>query len=309
MHAGAEIDAKHINVLLSPAQQREFDMEWQRQQTLRKAKKPAALNDYEALHRQAAAVLARCVAAEVNTKTQQRALEKLHSRLWAAITAAQAEVQRVVNEQSSHAHWLDRAVAHRLSEINLDGGTGANELRGITAQLTTQFDLLPVLVTSRSAHRRVSVEERFGWKTKREIRLELLEAQRAQLHDNLLEELEREQHRREVRAARVYLDAYFAADEGTNPHSAANAALQRHGFAREDALRDSGVSARDRRVREMEEQLLKGFESELDAYEREQLEMARELESQQAVGRGRSKQGKNGKNDIKRGKKNGKDRV
>ena len=237
LRAGVEVDAKHLNVLLSPAQQREFDSEWQRQQTLRKAKKPATLNDYEALHRQAAAVLARCVAAGVNTKTAQTALKKLQAKLWATITAAQAEVQRVVNEQPSHAQWLDRAVAQTLAEIDFDSGTGANELRSITAQLATQFDLLPVLVTSRSEHRRVSVEERFGWKTKREIRLELLEAQRAQLHDNLLEELEREQYQREVRAARVYLDAYFAADEGTNPRSAANAALQRHGFEREDALR------------------------------------------------------------------------
>lgn len=43
LRAGVEVDAKHINVLLSPAQQCEFDMEWQRQQTLRKAKKPATV--------------------------------------------------------------------------------------------------------------------------------------------------------------------------------------------------------------------------------------------------------------------------
>lgn len=45
LEAGKEIDAKHINVLLSKQRQCEFETEWKRQQALRKIKKPAALND------------------------------------------------------------------------------------------------------------------------------------------------------------------------------------------------------------------------------------------------------------------------
>jgi len=41
LEAGKEIDAKHINVLLSKQRQSEFDAEWKRQQALRKIKKPA----------------------------------------------------------------------------------------------------------------------------------------------------------------------------------------------------------------------------------------------------------------------------
>ena len=62
LEAGKEIDAKHINVLLSKQQQREFDAEWKRQQALRKIKKPVALNEYETLHKEARPLLARCVA-------------------------------------------------------------------------------------------------------------------------------------------------------------------------------------------------------------------------------------------------------
>jgi hypothetical protein len=90
--AGADIDAGHINVLLSQARQREFDSEWQQQQALRKQTKPATLNTYETLHRQAAALLARCESAAAKTVTERAALAKLQAKMCAAITAAQAEV-------------------------------------------------------------------------------------------------------------------------------------------------------------------------------------------------------------------------
>ena len=77
--AGKEIDAKHIKVLLSEERQIEFDAEWRRQQALRKRTKPTALNTYETLHRQAAALLARCGSAAAKTKAEQTALNKLRS--------------------------------------------------------------------------------------------------------------------------------------------------------------------------------------------------------------------------------------
>ena len=68
--AGEEIDAKHISVLLTKERQIEFDAEWRRQQALRKRTKPTALNTYETLHRQAAALLARCGIAAAKTKAE-----------------------------------------------------------------------------------------------------------------------------------------------------------------------------------------------------------------------------------------------
>lgn len=92
--AGKEIDAKHINVLLSRERQREFDREWKRQQALRKIKKPTALSDYETLHKQATAVLARCLNSGTRTKAEHATLTKLQSKSLAAIEVANAEISR-----------------------------------------------------------------------------------------------------------------------------------------------------------------------------------------------------------------------
>ena len=296
--AGKEIDAKHIKVLLSEERQIEFDAEWRRQQALRKQTKPTALNTYETLHRQAAALLARCGSAAAKTKAEQTALKKLQLKLSVTIEAAHSEVQRVTKKQPTVAQWLDRDFAALLMDADLaSNGNSAKELRTITQQLAEQFHLLPVLVTSRSEHRRVTVEERFGWKTKREIRLQLLQAELAALENNLLDDLAQELRRKDVHAAEVYLSGYFSAKEGTSARSAANAALQRHGYPREDALRGRGGGERDREVRDMEAQLLTEFETELDADEREQLALLRAVEGEsQPVRKQRQKDGKNKKN-------------
>ena len=145
---------------------------------------------------------------------ERAALAKLQAKLCAAITAAHAEVLRVAEKYPTVTQWLDRDIAVTLADIDLAAiGNSAKELRNITAQLTAQFDLLPVLVTSRSEHRRVTVEERFGWKTKRDIRLELLRKTLAELEAGLEAELEREQREREVRATRVFMDAFVAAKD------------------------------------------------------------------------------------------------
>jgi len=279
--AGKDIDASHINVLLSPARQREFDAEWQRQQALRKQTKPATLNSYETLHRQAAALLARCETAAVKSKPEQLSLKKLQAKLCAAIAAALVEILRVTKKQATVAQWLDRDITATLTAVDLASGSTAKELRTITQLLTAQFELLPVLVTSRSEHRRVTVEERFGWLTKRDIRLRLLRETLAELEAGLVEELEREQRAREVRAARVFMDAFVTAkDAGRNAWSEANAALQRNGFRRLDVKSTKGMSKRDREVQEMEEALLKRFEAEATEEEREQLQLAREFDTQ-----------------------------
>lgn len=118
-----------------------------------------------------------------------------------------------------------------------------------------------------------------GWKTKREIRLELLRTTLAELEDNLVTELEKEQEVKQVQAARVFMDAYLAAKEkGKNALAAANAALQRKGFEREDALRRSGRKMRDVEVRKMEELLIKRHKAMLTEEELEQLRMLEEMD-------------------------------
>jgi len=251
LEEGKEIDAKHIDLLLGDKGRKAFDAEWKRQQTLRKVKKPASLNNYEALHKQATALLARCLAGGAKTKAEQASTYKLQ----------------------------DRALPATLPSITLDNKDKATIKHNITL-LDGLYEQLPILVSSKNERRRVSVEERFGWKTKREIRLDLLRQILDDLNNRLLEEIKKEQFKREVKAARIYLDAFFKAkDEGKNAYSEANIALQRAGFPRTD-YRSRGSSKRDREVREMEEALLKRFEAEMTEEEREQLAMSREFDKE-----------------------------
>jgi hypothetical protein len=280
LDAGKEIDAKHINVLLTVEQQQQFAAEWQRQQQLRKIKKPAVLNSYETVHKQAAALLARCNASSTRTKAERATLAKLQSKCAAAIERAHAEIAKQLKKRAALAEWLDRGVADvaDIEAIELDS-TNQNTVKNNNTILNDCYEQLPILVTSKNIHKRVSQEQRFGWQTKRDIRLQLLRETLAKLYDNLVAELEREQHQREVRAARVFMDAYVAAAKvGKNAWAEANAALQRNGFKRLDTQYSVGMNERDREVRAMEAALMKQIEAAMTDDEREQLAMSREYD-------------------------------
>jgi len=278
--AGKEIDAKHINVLLSKERQREFETEWKQQQTLRKAKKPAALNGYETLHKQTTAVLARCLNSGTRTKAEQATLFKLQSKCVAAIERAQVEIAKQTKKRAALTEWLDRAVATTLPTIELDD-TNQKTIKQNNTQLNDSYELLPILVTSKNERRRVTQEQRFGWLTKRDIRLRLLRDTLNELNDGLVAELEQKQHKREVQAARVFMDAFVkAGKKDKNGLTAANTARQRNGFKRLDVQYSRGSDRRDREVREMEAALLKQFEAAMTDEEREQMAMSKEYDAQ-----------------------------
>jgi len=278
--AGEEIDAKHINVLLNKQRQRKFETECKWQQALRKIKKPAALNEYETLHKQATALLARCLASASRTKAEQVTLFKLQSKCVEAIERAQTEIAKQTKKRATLTEWLDRTVATTLPTIGLDD-TNQKAIKHNNTKLNNNYELLPILVTSKNERRQVTQEERFGWQTKRDIRLRLLRDTLNELNENLVAELAQEQHKREVRAARVFMDAFVkAGKEKKDGWVEGNAALQRNGFRRMETQYSRGSNRRDREVREMEEALLKRFEAEMTEEEREQLAMSREYDKQ-----------------------------
>lgn len=277
LEAGKVIDANHINVLLSEARQSEFDREWQHQKQLRKVKKPAALNHYEALHRQAAALMSRCKTAVITSEPERSVLAKLQSKCLASLHKTHAEIRAVIGKQPELTKWLDRCLAGAVAGVVLLESRTEEALLENNTTLKAVYEQLPILVGSRSADARVTIEQHFGWKSKREIRLELLRTTLAESEDSLLAELEKEQQASQVRAARVFMDAYSAAaKEGKNAWAAANAALQRNGFKREDVSRRGGRGMRDVEVREMEEQLIESIKATLTQEELEQLRMLEE---------------------------------
>ena len=70
-----------------------------------------------------------------------------------------------------------------------------------------------------------------GWMTIREVRLDIYRQALAEAKHNLVDGIKELQHKSEVRAARVFMDAFSkAVDANKNAHSAGNIAMTRAGF-------------------------------------------------------------------------------
>jgi hypothetical protein len=104
----------------------------------------------------------------------------------------------------------------------------ALEARDINALLTKeQQQALKDVWTQQQLLRKIykppkSNEEanKIGWKTIREVRVEIYKQALQEAQDGVGDGMEKLLHQSEVKAARVFLDAYFNAKEGTNKSSA-----------------------------------------------------------------------------------------
>jgi hypothetical protein len=162
----------------------------------------------------------------------------------------------------------------------------ALEARDINALLTKEQqqrlkDAWTVQQALRKIHKPPKSNEearKIGWKTIREVRLEIYKQALQEAQDGVGDGIEKLLHQSEVKASRVFLDAYFNAKEGTNKWSAGNIALRRNGFNRIDGQSYSYSNKRDREVNEMEDSLRERMEADLSAEEKEHLELGREYD-------------------------------
>ena len=121
--------------------------------------------------------------------------------------------------------------------------------------------------------------QKIGWKTIREVRLEIYKEALQEAQDGLVDGIEKLQRQSEVKAARVFIEAFSKAKEDDkNAWSAGNIALRRNGFNRIDGQSYSYSNKRDREVKEMEDSLRERMEDDLSAEEKEQLELSREYD-------------------------------
>lgn len=119
------------------------------------------------------------------------------------------------------------------------------------------------------------------WKSPREVRISVLKQILAEMKSNAVSDFENYVEQLELKAAKIFLDAYFdAMDNGQDPMSKADIALQRNGFQPVNRAVRHYTSKRDREVQEMEDALRKRFESEMTEEEREQMELAREYDAE-----------------------------
>ena len=130
---------------------------------------------------------------------------------------------------------------------------------------------------------RTKEEERaLGWKSKREIHIEVYEQAVTAADDGLLQELDRLQMEATKRQMRIYMDtmaeASTAGKDKTTAENLANNALTRAGLRRMDAQQVLYRSKRDREIREMEQQIQQKLRNEMTPDELEQLEIWEEHE-------------------------------
>ena len=125
-------------------------------------------------------------------------------------------------------------------------------------------------------------EKQLGWKTKREVRIEVFKKAVQSAWYGIEKEFERLQMEATKRQMRIYMDttgeALKAGKDKNVAEKLANSALTRAGLNRMDGQRVGHQSKRDREIWEMERQILQKAESEMDDKEREQLELLREHE-------------------------------
>ena len=121
-----------------------------------------------------------------------------------------------------------------------------------------------------------------GWKTKREIQIDVVKQALSEYEGNELEVLKKQLEGKTVKQSNIFLREFFSARKGGKEFwsawSWANNELVRAGLPRIDTQVVNHVSKRDREVREMEEQILARIRSEMTDEEREQDDMLRKCE-------------------------------
>lgn len=130
----------------------------------------------------------------------------------------------------------------------------------------------------RKKHKPPKTEEekrKIGWKDKRKVRIDIYKQALAELEEDIFDIHLKQLAKEQAKATKAYLKGYFGATELQDKDSAGKIAVARAGFTPNSI----GVrGGRDKEVRDLEEQLLKRFESEMTEEEREQRELLKETE-------------------------------
>jgi hypothetical protein len=176
----------------------------------------------------------------------------------------------------------------RLEEMRRGQEVAARDLRALlTAEQQVAMDAAWAEQQELRKKKRARTKEEevaLGWKSKRDIHIDALIAALKEALSNELAAWEKRRLDAEVRQGRVFFDELNKqVKDGVDMQTAktrANNALTRAGLRRLDGqlIGTQGLSPRDREIRAAEDAILQKAESEMDDYEREQLELLREHE-------------------------------
>lgn len=174
----------------------------------------------------------------------------------------------------------------QLDKLLGEEDVAVRDLRALlTTQQTAAMDAAWQQQQALRKQKRARTEEEqraLGWKTKREIQIEVIKQVLSEYEENELEELKKQLEGKTVKQSNIFLREFFSARKGGKEFwsawSWANNELVRADLPRVDTQVVNHVSLRDREVREMEDQILARIRSEMTEEEREQDDMLRKCE-------------------------------
>ena len=174
----------------------------------------------------------------------------------------------------------------RIHQLELGEEVAAKDIKALlnAEQQQQLVDALAAQVELKKIQRaRTDAEKQaLGWKSIRDVRLDVLRSALNAANDGLLEDYERRLKEKEVRQAKIYLREYSDARKADKSvfaaQGTANNALTRAALRRVDGQGVNSMSQRDREVFAVEAQLKERIRSEMTAEELEQLDMLEGVE-------------------------------
>ena len=184
---------------------------------------------------------------------------------------------------------LMERIQKRIHQLELGEEIAVKDIKALlNAEQQQQLaDALAAQVELKKIQRVRTDEEKqaLGWKSIREVRLDVLRAALTAANDGLLEDYERRLKEKEVRQADIYLREYSEARKADKSvfaaQGAANNALTRAALPRVDGQDVNRISKRDREVFALEAQLKERIRSQMTAEELEELDMLDGVERQE----------------------------
>lgn len=184
-------------------------------------------------------------------------------------------------------HILER-LTKRIEQLEAGDEIADKEIRSLLndaqrAELDSAWEQQQQLRKNKRA-RTEQEQQALGWKSKRQVRIEVLKAALKTAWDGIEAEFDRLKDQAEIRGAKIYFHTLNQAlKDGKDKQVAenlANNAMTRAGLRRMDGQQvgQQVLTKRDREIRAMEDALLEKAVSEMDDYEREQYELGQEHE-------------------------------
>jgi len=158
---------------------------------------------------------------------------------------------------------LVERLQRRLDELLRGDDVAARDLKALlTDNQISELDMAwgrQQALRKEKRARTLEEQAALGWKSKREVQIEVLKRALAEAEENELSSIEERFNKANVRQAKIFLQSYSearaAGKDSTAALTAANNDLTRAGLARLDGLRVNTHIKRDEEVAELERKL------------------------------------------------------